>query len=705
MQTWIARHEIFRRPGVTGTLESLTARFGELEITNLHLSAPGAVLTLPALKAALPLTTAARRKFLVQSVEAKGWTLDLSHPAPPAEETEAAPAPGNPGEAGAAAEGEASPAQKAAAFFDRLLSEWQLPCDLSLDRVDLEGDVLVPPAGGGAPFRVHVLIKGGGLASGREGSFAVTAAVTDLRLPLYAVSAQGQLAVAMNTPRTINRLELNADFSAQRGASTKGLTLATDFAAARGPGEEDYTLDLAQDGRHLATFLARYPAASRELAGRWQLDLRDSDLTPFLLDRPVPSVAAAGEGQFEADAGFARVHALGQLKASGSRLEVIAPELERLGAVTLAAGFDLAETGPSFRVDRLNLALTGEHLTAAVQALQPFELDSRTRELKTVRPDDDWLAISFHGFPLAWLSDPTSRLTFAGDAEGDLFARAAQGGFSARAQRPLTATGVTLQGADRAVVGGLDLSVPLQASYNPAGWQVQSGPLTIRRGGRELGSLDAKVSQAAGEDEPVAVAGTWKADLAALADTAAIPEAAGLAGRSASGDFSAKLGSATEFETKLALVGLNPDHAAHGECRRRNRRDGRDFLRGAGQDRARRQFLRNVGRGLLERLGAGQPPRFQADERQRRPPASPPPGRPPRRGGQWPRGRGHAEGAGGSGRPECPSGAAGSGGRRWPSTTCTRPSAIMMTWAGPSKSTPGPSSLRTAGPDSPASAR
>ena len=285
----------------------------------------------------------------------------------------------------------------------------------------------------------------------------------------------------MDSPRTVSRVELKTDLSAQNG-SVRKLTLSTDLAAARGPGEETYALDLIQEGRHLASFTAHYPAATRRLAGNWKIDLRDGDSTPFLLDRPLPTFSAEGEGQFEADATFGQVHGRGHLHAAGSRWEVVAPALERLGPATIEARFDLAENGAAFRVEHLDFSVKGERLTADVQALQPFDFDGRTRAFKVPNPGADWADISFRGFPLAWLSDPANRLTFAGTASGELVARAAAGGFAAHAKAPLRAAGVSLQSGERVLAQGLELSIPRQADYTAEGWPVRCAPLQVTCG-------------------------------------------------------------------------------------------------------------------------------------------------------------------------------------------------------------------------------
>lgn len=128
VQTRVARMEINRHTGLQGTLGNVTAGFGEVEIEDLHLEANGAVLNLPTLRAKLPLTTAAlHRRALVRVLVAKGWTLDLSRAGGKAESLES--------------------------ILGTLLIGRELPFELSLDGVDLEGDVLLPAPPGGARRR------------------------------------------------------------------------------------------------------------------------------------------------------------------------------------------------------------------------------------------------------------------------------------------------------------------------------------------------------------------------------------------------------------------------------------------------------------------------------------------------------------------------------------------------------------------------
>jgi hypothetical protein len=574
VQTWVAQMALAKAPDLKGSLGSLTAGFGQVDLEGLHLEVDGAVLTLPSLQAALPLTTAARQRTLViRRVVAKGWTLDLSHRAA-AGETPApiVPPAASEGAVGSGATAAAEPpapapdvsAQRVAAIVHGLLSEWTLPCDVSLDGVDLEGDVLAPASPGGSSAKVHVTIQGGGLAAGHEGTFTIEASseVVDSGFAVNTVAAHGRLVVAMESPRKLKRIEVVTNLSAQGGFFPEDLDLSANAAAARGADGETYTLDLNRGSRRVATFLAHYPPGARQLAGTWQVDLQDADLAPFFPGHPLPSFAAAGTGRWESDAAFQQVHASGGLKIAASHGELLAPLLGRLGAVTLDTGFAFTRRGQTIRVDRLDVSLAGARPIATLHSLQPFDFDGGTRALRPTDPHGDWMDLAILRLPLAWLSDLTGGLALSGsDVTGAFVAQPAEGGFLLRPKTPLTAAGVSVESGGRVLAQGLDLSLSLLADSTTQGWQVQAAPLTVASGGQRLATIEAKASSAAGADQAVTLAGTWRADLEALAGMPGVSGRRWIAGRSASGDFTATVGASPVVDGNLVIVGHAPDHS------------------------------------------------------------------------------------------------------------------------------------------------
>jgi hypothetical protein len=564
VQTWVAQFVLGRQTAFHGSVSSLSARFGHLEVADLRLNFDGVVLTVPNLEAALPVTTAIRgRRLLVRSLVAKGWTLDLSRsagPAGPAGQVQSPAAVTGPPAAPArsAAESARDAARDAARAVLGAVSRWELPCDLSLDGVDLEGDVLVPVAGRTAPARVHVTIKGGGMAAGRDGTFAFDAG-TDLLDPNFAVTtfaAHGQLIAAMNTPRALRRVEIKAAVSASGGLFGNGVAVTADVAAARDAGGETYSVDLSSGDRHLATVSALFPGAAAQLSGTWKLDLRDSDVAQFVTGQTLPPFTAAGSGRFEADVAFTSVHAVGRLRGTTNQLDVVAPILGRLGAVAFDAGFDASQSGRSLRLDRFEVSLTGGTLAASMRALQPFTVDEAAGALQPMAPARDWAEVSCHGIPSDWLSGVVDGFGFSGgEAAGDFVVRQDQGTWALRSVKPFTAAGVAVVHDGRIVARRLDLELSVLADRGPAGWHFQAAPLKVGSGGRPLAELEVTASRAAGPDQPIAFQGAWKADLQAPAFQEAVPDLREMGGRSASGDFSGTAGAETKVEGKLQVVG------------------------------------------------------------------------------------------------------------------------------------------------------
>ena len=250
------------------------------------------------------------------------------------------------------------------------------------------------------------------------------------------------------------------------------------------------------------------------------------------------------------------VHARGRLRGSVPQWNGMTPFLSRLGEGTLDTSFDAVQSRKSLRVDRLSISLTGAGPTAAAETVQPFEVDEATGDLKPADPAHDWINLSIRGFPLDRLAGLTGGFTVSGgDAAGEFTLRTEKGRFSLRSKSPLTAAGVVVTRAGRTVGRGLDLSVSLAGDYSPQGWHLQAAPLMLACRGGRLAEFDVKASQSAGPDQPVAIGGTWKADLQAPALKEAIPEFPWIGGRTASGDFSVTVDAATEIDGKLAVVG------------------------------------------------------------------------------------------------------------------------------------------------------
>ena len=563
-QTWLARRELAAQPGLSATLGRVSAGLDHVRLEQFRFSQAGATLLLPSLDADLSLIAAAGRNVQVRKLVAKGWTVDLTSPvagdpsgvnrpprATPPDGSDAVPAP----------------AQAAAAVFQGVFNQLRLPVDLTVDAVELEGEIIFPVTAGQPPGRARVTLTGGQLGAGHEGRFNFTA--TTALAPtaqVNALNATGSLLMAMDTPRTFSRLGVNVEAEARGPQFPQGTKLSATLTAGHSNAGESYTVVVEAAGRKLLTLQADYPAAgraagARPIKGAWMIDANDGDVAPFALGRPLPTFAAKGEGNFETDAAFAGYSATGRFTLTADKLGVVRPELQSLGAVQGALVFDLMHEGDTLRLTGLSLDLAGARPVIAARSLQPFVYNLKTRLTQAADPAKDLLSIELQGLPLAWLQAFVPGVALTGDdVRGAFVVGIRNVGIAAlRSTAPLTLGNLGVAQSGRALVRGIDVSLKLSADYTAQGWQAELAEVTARRGALTLLTLAAKAGQLAGKDQSIKTTGQWTANLPALlAQPVAVGKFALVGGR-ASGEFSASLGATKEIQAKFTLAGLAVD--------------------------------------------------------------------------------------------------------------------------------------------------
>jgi hypothetical protein len=571
LQTWVAQSLLDRQPGWQSSIGEVSAGFGKLKVTDLHVDANGAVLTMPSLEARLPLSAAAwDHHVTVRSLVAKGWTLDLSNlpdtPVPPAASA-ASSTTRSADTSGAVASGPPTPAQaadtalkKVEDVFRGILGGWKSPYDLAVDGVDLEGDVIVAVSADLPPVKIHVLLKGGGLSGGHEGEFTFEGAAEDPSQGMNTVATHGRVKLAMSSPRALSRVEITADLTTQGGRFPDGLAVSVNAAASHTAGETAVTFDLLRDQRHVAAIQARASAADPRVTGNWKVDVRDADLAPFVAPPGLPALAATGEGSFESDAAFSQVRVRGHLEGAAEHLDVLMPVLARAGRVNFGTQFDLTSHGRALRIESLDVVLAGARPIATVHALQPFYFDGGTGALQVADPAHSWLDVSVQGLPLDWLSGLTGKFVLSGgDVTGRVTVQAGIDGFGLTSEGH--ATGVSLAHAGRMLGRELDVELGSVAMSGPDGWRVKCDPLTITQAGGLLAKITVAATRPPGSGAAVTINGTWNADLDAMASQPALAEFAGMRARATLGDFTVTVDNGIVVDTKVNIIGHDPTHS------------------------------------------------------------------------------------------------------------------------------------------------
>jgi len=507
---------------------------------------------------------ALRHEFQVRHLVARGWTLDLSKSAPAASASiarsaqadgaTAAPKPESSLLASAQAAESVNPAGAAVDVFRGVFTRLQFPVDVSFDDVELEGAIILPAPAGQPTTTVHAKIRGGGLAAGREGIFAIDAVVA---APGGSIAVRGTTKAAMDTPRTFIKIAAKANAALTNAQFPNGVQLDVTLGADRRPDGESYQVLLARADKPLISADAEFVRSASRITGEWKLDLRDTDLTPFALGRQLPVFTAAGEGNCETGLALDEIHVAGELKSSVEQLGRIRPELSAIGPMKIATEFDVLHQRGAFRVERLDVRVGGTAPIAGFQTLQPFEFNPMSAQLSVADPAQDLVAISLTGVPIAWVRPFLGPLAVTGgDVSGELAASAREGGLSLRAKTPLTMLGASLSENGRALLRGVDLSLKASADYTPHGWQIEVKDFGVRSSGATILLFDAKAGQLAGASQPIKVTGRWTADLPGWLRQPVADGTSQISTGVAEGEFAGSLDGTKAIELKLAFSGL-----------------------------------------------------------------------------------------------------------------------------------------------------
>jgi hypothetical protein len=540
VQTWAAHRALAGRNIDVGRV---AIGLNRVELDNVQVTQPGVTLTLPSAAVDLPLFPATGKKVSIQKLVAKGWTLDLTAP----------------GGKSRSAQTAAAPAVATAAAFQGIFQQLHMPVDLVVDLIELSGDVIFSADPRQPPSHAHVTITGGGLSVGQEGKFdfEIETEPAGASAAVCTLAVHGTLIARLDTPRTFSHLELVTDGTASGARFPQGARIHFVVDALRAAAGEHYAVALDTEGKHLFALKADYPANAPKLAGDWQLNVRDTDLAPFTLGRALPVFEATGDGKLEADVALGAVHATGHLHVSAGQLEVVHPGLQALGSLAIDTHFDLSQNASVTRIDQFDVIVAGAQPVAEVRALQSFELNAKTRELKVADPAKDLFSFALQGLPLAWAQPFLSGLTVDGsDVTGTLLVSARNGGMHFQSSEPMEVKDFSLARAGQPLARLDVVTLSLGGDYTlQQGWQAEL-TASARAGPKTLFTLQAKAGAIAGPGQPIKATGQLQADLPAVLAQPAFVAKAQLTGGAARVDFQASLAEKREIEAKLALTGL-----------------------------------------------------------------------------------------------------------------------------------------------------
>lgn len=518
VQTWAARKAAATQPGVS--IGRVAVGLRSIEAREVHVDQPGLRMRLPSADVEIGLLSALQQRIEVGRLVAKGWTIEVTEATPTAgPATAGKPSPSlSPQPTGAPpSDALASPPPVLQSLFDLL----QLPVDLAIAAVDLEGDIVVRGQPGVGTSRMHVVVTGGDLQPDREGHFTIVADITsdDPSAPVAAMKATAKITAQMATPRTFRSLLTEVELVARGTPFPDGATLQAKLAAHREPTGERYELALHSSSKELLRIAGALPADQGAFDGTWTVSLSNVDLAPFALGRPLPTFTAKGGGELYANRSLTEVRAAGKLDVDAARLEVLRSGLEAVGSLRLHTVFDVVQRESVLEIVTAAVDVAGERPIVSVSTLQPIRFDTATKAFAATEPSVALAKVRLEGLPLAWVGAFAPGLAVTGeDLHGEFIARLRDRGLAVEVSEPLEAMLASVEQDGRSLVAGVSWRLAgASFFYSPTGWQADLGEMRLAQtaDGVALFSLKARAAQP-GADPAMKAQGEWTADVAAL---------------------------------------------------------------------------------------------------------------------------------------------------------------------------------------------
>ncbi|MEY3607385.1 MAG: hypothetical protein RLZZ447_173, partial [Verrucomicrobiota bacterium] len=413
-----------------------------------------------------------------------------------------------------------TPAQPEA--FAGLLEPGRLPLDLRLGQFLLEGRATLAP-GQTATFKVTASNLGTGTEGKLEWSADYADTTPDVALRGLRSTGTATLAIgADRVPRTAGVEALLAVLGPALPSDqvTFGVQTTRDDR-----GQESYTARLGLIRRGQAETLLQAQAAfvppQAAITGTWEVTLRSEQLAALLAGFGLPEVAATGKGTFSVRPDGTAGSTTGRLQAVVSRLHQISPTLAGIGAIQVAAGFDLGleDNAAQLKAFDVDLREAGGRRFARLQLTQAATYRLTDRKLTLANAQAEAARLTLDAVPLAWAQPLLPSLQVGGGTLSlQLSAIGEPDGSRIRLEgaAPLHLQAVTVRDASgQALVEGLTLSVRPKVDYAqdrvraelselrlslPAGDSVtgvlraESGPLSARPATTFEAQLDARVA-------------------------------------------------------------------------------------------------------------------------------------------------------------------------------------------------------------------
>lgn len=501
VQRWAVLRAVRDIPGMKLDVERVSAGFSGAQLDKVRFEQDQLVITCDRMEADFsPLAYVFSSRLDIDRLAIAGLNVDASHFASAKTKEAAASAP---------------------ATVPGILAQVQLPFDLSLDNVRVEGRGLLPGRANQAPLPAQFTLTGGKFATGQEGLLQLTAVVQD--------SAKDTLVTALRA-----QIGLRATLTAQRRFDKVSLTTVVDAEGPTLAGQSQLKVgaDLLQkpDGEYydikVDTLLkgttenvlklqAKLPAGSHDYSGDWELNARTAQIEPFALGIPLPEFDISGRGNFVLNPVSGAFALKGGAKGKVDRMESINPAWKAFGAVDLDATFDGNRAGDVLQLTQARLALAGAKPVLDVQAVAPLRYDlAKNQLLGSGQPSENLLRVNLTALPIDWIRPFVEGIDLKGGAVSGQFdvARVPDAAAGATVRGSFTIPDLTVsQGNEPPLLTRATVTLRTDATLRDSLLEAPVVALTVKTADGDTLDLNGKLSARLENDYPLALTAKFNA--------------------------------------------------------------------------------------------------------------------------------------------------------------------------------------------------
>jgi hypothetical protein len=401
-----------------------------------------------------------------------------------------------------------------------LLAQLELPFDLTLDDVRIEGTALLPGSPGQPPIGADYVITGGGFFPGKEGLLQLNATVRDPapEAEVTELRVQAGLRATLTPHRSLDKISLTSlvDAEGKGLASTSQLKVSADLF--RVPTGEDYDIAISTvlqgASENVLNLHAKLLAGGRQYEGDWDLKVRTEQLKPFFLGWALPDFDVKGGGRFALDPAVLSFSMQGDVRGQVSGLEIIEPTWRAFGLLKMESSFDVTQQEGILRFERFKALVSSHEPVLEISTATPVRYDFGRRQLWSDNLGSDKLfRVLVHGLPVDWVRPFVTGADVSGGmitGEVDVI-RARASGPAAMARGSLKIDDLNIVQSGRPLLAKAEVVLKTETSLAEGRVEVPALALNVTTPAGDSLALNGRLGLEFGAMGPLSFAGTLNA--------------------------------------------------------------------------------------------------------------------------------------------------------------------------------------------------